>query len=256
MRKVLRNKHAVEYWEDRWGSYSEDKDSFQNLEMYPVKFVENVVEGKKRILDAGCGLGRIVKHYHNNGFTIEGCELSKVAVDKLKKHNPGLKIVQGSITELPYENETFDLIVAFGVIHSIEHISEIEKAFLECTRCLTNEGIFVFSARADNWENLFIDKITENRGKKGDQFHKWCFTEKELVNLSSKFGLKLIKKELVTNVPFLHKYKWFRKYKGLNEGELREKGFKLNRLGNLLYGTLKALFPGKFGTTLVFTVQK
>ena len=184
MRKVLRNKHSSEYWDNRWASFENDRASFKNMNIYPIRFVENVINDKKNILDAGCGLGRIVKHYDNIGYNIFGCELSESAIKKLKKNEKELKIKQGSITKLPYKNEEFDLIVAFGVIHSIELINEIHKAFQECHRCLQPDGIFVFSARADNWENYFIDKITNLRGKKGNKFHKWCFKGKELKNIS------------------------------------------------------------------------
>jgi SAM-dependent methyltransferase len=256
MRKVFRDKHSNEYWENRWSSFENDKESFQNMEMYPIKFVERFISKKENILDAGCGLGRIVKHYHNNGFNIRGCELSQTAVKKLKKSHKDLKIEAGSITHLPYKKETFDLIVAFGVIHSIESIDDITKSFLECHRCLLKNGNFIFSARADNWENYLIDKITELRGKKGNQFHKWCFSKKELDLFCMKNSFEILNIELVTNVPFLYKFKIFRKNQNQKESELREKGFQINIFAKVIYKILKILFQSKFGTTYVYTTKK
>lgn len=256
MRKVLRNNDALTYWNKRWSDFPEDEKSFQNMNIYPIKFVTPYITKEKRTLDVGCGLGRIVKHYHYQGYDISGCDYSSVAVKKLNLNSPELRISEGDVTNLKYRNDAFDLILAFGVFHSIEDLNAINKGITEVIRCLTVNGNFVVSVRVDNMESRLIDNITEKRGKKGSQFHKWCFSEREFAEMLTKNFLFINKVDLFTNVPFLHKFRIFRKNNKFDEKEARSTGFQLNFIGNTLYKLLKFSFPHSFGTTLVFSTTK
>ena len=47
-----------------------------------------------------------------------------------------------SLTELSFDNESFDFILSFDVL---EHIPDYKKALKECYRCLKKNGIFLFT---------------------------------------------------------------------------------------------------------------
>lgn len=132
----------------------------------------------------------------------------------------------------------------------------IDKGIAETVRCLKKGGHLVASVRADNLENRLIDLITEKREKKGIQFHKWCFKSNEFENILTKQNLKIVNKEMTTNVPFMHKFKLFRKRSNFDEKQTRSLGFQLNAFGTFIYTVLKFLFPCSFGTTIVFTTLK
>lgn len=254
MRKVLRNKDALAYWNNRWNSFSTDAEEFYNPEIYPIKYIDKIMEKCSKTLDVGCGMGRVVKHYHNKGFNISGCDYSQIAIQKLNKYSPQLNIKYGNILYLPYKNEEFDNILALGIIHSIESLDDINKALKEINRCLKPNGYLVITSRADTLENRLIDLITDWRSPKGDKFHKWCFTVPEFKNKLKMF--EIIKVELITNICFLYKFKIFRNEKFKDEKMLRSHGFQLNLLGNFIYKVLKFITPYLWGTTIVITAQK
>lgn len=256
MRKVLRKTYAKDYWDKRWSSYERDDDSFKDLTIYPVKFIEPVISKDDLSLDVGCGLGRIVKHYKNEGFLIKGCDYSEVAVGKLKAEDHELEIETASITNLPYADESFNNAFAFGVIHSIEDLNEINSGIKEVWRCLKRGGKFVVSARADNLENRLIDRITSKRQGAGTMFHKWCFTQRELEEMLISNHFKIESIALDTNVSFLHKFGMFRAKENSDESELRSYGFRLNYLGRSLYSFLKLVGGNSFGTTIIVTANK
>lgn len=54
------------------------------------------------------------------------------------REKTGLPVVQGSILELPFKNEEFDLVCAFDVI---EHVEDDQKAVDEMTRVCKSGGI-------------------------------------------------------------------------------------------------------------------
>ncbi|MDI6735131.1 MAG: class I SAM-dependent methyltransferase [bacterium] len=190
------------------------------------------------------------------GSNIAGCDYSEVAIQKVNNSNPELDIRVGNITSLPYGNEQFDNILALGVYHSIEKLEDIDRAVKETVRCLKSGGHMVASVRADNLENWLIDFISDLKGAKGEKFHKWCFKQKEFMEILKKQFLDIERCELVTNVPFLHKFRIFRKSKDVDEKIARSQGFQLNFVGNLIYKFLKLISPKSFGTTIVVTAQK
>lgn len=106
----------------------------------------------KSILDAGCGEGFTMNELNKNGIgkEIEGVEYSKDAISLGKKLFPNLTIKQGSVYELPYKDDSFDLIVCTEVL---EHLGDPKKAIQEMLRVskkyliisVPNEPLFMLS---------------------------------------------------------------------------------------------------------------
>ena len=74
-------------------------------------------QGKRaHILDAGCGTGGNLHALRERGFdNLEGFDLSPVALEFC--HQRGLHHVRpGSITDIPYEDRSFDLVISCDVV--------------------------------------------------------------------------------------------------------------------------------------------
>jgi SAM-dependent methyltransferase len=70
-----------------------------------------------KILEAGCGLGRVVKYLSDKGFKhVAGIEINKQSVDYLNALYPELAIITGNILSMPYPKASFDVILSYGVI--------------------------------------------------------------------------------------------------------------------------------------------
>jgi|APSaa5957512622_1039677.scaffolds.fasta_scaffold03649_6 ubiquinone/menaquinone biosynthesis C-methylase UbiE len=85
------------------------------------------------ILDVGCGEGFTLEKIRKNniGKDLEGIDFGQQAVDLGKKTYPHLKLKQGDIYQLPYENNSFDLVLCSEVL---EHLEYPEKAMKEIYR--------------------------------------------------------------------------------------------------------------------------
>ena len=58
-----------------------------------------------KILEAGCGSGRVVKYVYDKGFqNICGIELNKDAVTNINAIFPELNIIQGDLLNMPYND--------------------------------------------------------------------------------------------------------------------------------------------------------
>lgn len=116
----------------------------------------------KKILDAGSGTGISSKILAEKGAKVTGIEISKNMLDIAKKYCKGfgIKFDKGSIDELPYEDCSFDIILASLVIHYFEDPTNVFKEF---HRVLKNGGVLVFST--NHPVNSCIDRFTKYKNK-------------------------------------------------------------------------------------------
>jgi len=88
-----------------------------------------------RILDVGCGTGANLKILATHGQA-EGVDISQQAVDFCRER--GLESVKlGAAEDLPYENDSFDLVTALDVV---EHLDDDVAGLREMRRVLHRDG--------------------------------------------------------------------------------------------------------------------
>jgi ubiquinone/menaquinone biosynthesis C-methylase UbiE len=105
----------------------------------------------KRVLDVGCGKGRFARVFHEQEPAAElwGLDISP----EMLRHVPeGIHTRAGSMTELPFEDASFDAAYA---TESLEHAVEIERAVAEICRVVKPGGrIAVIDKNAEHWGKL------------------------------------------------------------------------------------------------------
>ena len=113
MRHTYRYKNNFQYWTDRWEDLEVDS-VMSNKDIYPLKYSENLINNDKHnsILEAGCGNGRLLKYYHNNGYDIFGIDFIDSAVKKLKKSDNSLKVEKMSIFNTNFSDNKFNIIIS------------------------------------------------------------------------------------------------------------------------------------------------
>lgn len=258
MKKVFRYEDNRQYWDRRWTEAERDLDTFSNLNIYPIKYAEMVMDNPThRSVELGAGLGRVLKHYHKAGHDIAGMELSEVAVERLKTENPEIDIEAGDVRHLSYDSEYFDVVLAFGVYHNMEE--GMDQGLSEAARCLKSGGRFCISMRPNNLEmnineRYWTWKRRDNRHT-GRQFHKWLVGEKEFEQLLLSHGLKTDKIYRARNLSLLYRIPWLRN-EGSTEAARRSGGYRMNILGRALDKALVTLAPSQFCNVLVYIGSK
>lgn len=98
----------------------------------------------KRVLDFGCGSGRVARHLLGTGAELSGCDIHRESIAWLTEHLPGLRAFANDYAPpLPVADHAFDLVYATSVF---THISEHWAAWLlEVHRVLAPGGVFVSS---------------------------------------------------------------------------------------------------------------
>ena len=79
------------------------------------------------VLDAGCGSGRWTKYVANKVKFVEAIDPSNAVfvAYKMVKNLTNVRVTQSDIDNIPFANESFDLVFCLGVLH---HIPDTEKA--------------------------------------------------------------------------------------------------------------------------------
>lgn len=87
------------------------------------------------VFEAGCGTGMLLKETALVARSAVGLDLSRGMLGQA--HARGLKVVQGSITDIPLPSASFDLAYSMKVL---AHIPPIEKALAEMGRLIRPGG--------------------------------------------------------------------------------------------------------------------
>jgi len=261
MRITYRDHSVKDYWTSRWDDIPVDQP-MENIQVYPLKYAEKIVKDRKgKVLEAGCGAGRILRYYHNLGVNIIGMDFIEVAIEKLKQIDSTLKVEVGDITVLRFDDESFKYILAFGLYHNLEH--SLDQAIKETYRILKSGGSVCASFRADNIQTKLTDWLTERRASrsssaKGQTFHKMNLTRSEFKQVFEKVGFKIDSIVPVENMPILYKFSFFRatNHKQFDENIARAEGYRLSWFGQRCQNFLMRFFPDQFCNIYVLIAHK
>lgn len=92
-----------------------------------------------RVLDAGCGTGELLKKLRESGFHAVGLEPAEGMRTLACERNPGLEVLDGVITELPFDDASLDVILAIEVLRYL-HPDDVQRAWREMFRVLKPGG--------------------------------------------------------------------------------------------------------------------
>jgi SAM-dependent methyltransferase len=101
---------------------------------------------RARILDAGCGSGRNMLDLARHGV-VTGVELSQTSVELARARGSG-EVLAGSVLEMPFEADSFDLAASLDVI---EHLEDDLAALRELRRTVAPGGTLLVTVPAYPW---------------------------------------------------------------------------------------------------------
>ncbi|MFV0528355.1 MAG: class I SAM-dependent methyltransferase [Lachnospiraceae bacterium] len=117
-------------------------------------FSHLILPSNSHILDVGCGGGANIAKMllEAKGSVVDGLDYSQESVAFSKKKNAAnvgkrCTIRQGTVTELPYEDNELDLVTAFETIY---FWPDLDEAFKEIQRTVKDEGTFFICCESDD----------------------------------------------------------------------------------------------------------
>lgn len=228
-----------------------------------------------KILEAGCGLGRVVKYLSDSGYkNVEGLEINEDSVTWLNNMYPELKIKQGDVLAMPYDKNSFDVVLSYGVI---EHFPKGPQAPVQAMyEILKPGGIAIITIPSFNmirrlqafcskfdcrkWNllrRIFNKKLLTKNGKQHGwyiepqygNFFEYRFTPSQCKKVLKEAGFTIVASEPIAHIDgFLHCF-------GSRLVQFKNWEFKISPLGRIL-NSLFSLIPSFHNHMQAFVVRK
>jgi len=160
--RIKTKKQFLEIYEKGAASYDRERSS-----SFTGKVVDDLQQGLiyealkknkcKKILEGGCGTGRILIYLAEKNFECYGIDPSENMLKECRKKSKKLKIKlkKGDIEKIPFKDNTFD---GTYTMHVIMHMPDYKKAFKEMHRVTKKDGIIIcdFPNKNSPWTKLSI----------------------------------------------------------------------------------------------------
>ena len=117
-----------------WYERERGRGYHQLIDDLEIDLVERYGRGAA-VLEAGCGTGLLLERVAGFADEAWGVDLSAGMLGKARAR--GLRVVQGSVTDLPFPAARFDVVYSFKVL---AHVEKIREALAEMARVLRPGG--------------------------------------------------------------------------------------------------------------------
>jgi len=158
-------------------SYEEKRKFRYDLQDYMHDFFQFDKFSGKKILEVGSGAGIDSCEFARNGANVISADFTEIAIkltkDLTRKFNGDA--TRCTSTSLPFNENTFDVVYSFGVIH---HVPDIDTVLKEIFRVLKPSGIFM--GMVYNKDSLLYAYLMYHYGIKQGEIHK--MSEEQLIS--------------------------------------------------------------------------
>jgi len=112
---------------------------YKPFDRHLLAMFAEIVKGRGRACDIGCGPGQIARYLYEQGADAMGVDLSPKMVEQARQLNPGQRFEQADMRALPFADHELAGITAF---YSVIHIprTEVTSVLKEFRRVLQPNG--------------------------------------------------------------------------------------------------------------------
>ena len=166
----------------------------------------------ERVLDLGCGNGRLLEIFKDISVDYIGVDSSEKLIEIAKRKYPKAKFQKGDALNLPFPANYFDKIYSIAVFHHIPSVKFRLRFLREAKRVLKPEGLLILTVW-NLWQQkflkyhlkfFFLKLIKKSKLDFKDIFYPWknqagevvvqryvhVFSKRELKKLVKKSGFK------------------------------------------------------------------
>jgi len=182
-----------------------------------LEFTANYIKNEDKILDYGCGNGRLLEILKNKNINYTGVDISGklIKLAKEKYENKNTKFIKiNSFQSLAFPDDYFNTVFSIAVFHHFpqEYAQKMAKELFRVTKPGGRVIITVWNLEQEKYKK-FISKNGEGnipfKDNSGEVFHRFhhLYTKKDLKEIFSKTGFSTEKSNLVEskNILFIGK---------------------------------------------------
>ncbi len=122
--------------------------------------------GPKRVLDAGCGTGRVAIELARRGIEVVGVDVDPAMLDVARRLAPGLEWWLGDLSSVELPTDHFDLVVMAGNVMIFLRPGTEASVIANLANALVTGGLLVagFQLRSRPWDLDDYDRWAQAAG--------------------------------------------------------------------------------------------
>jgi len=179
-----------------------------NIDIY---LLDQILKGRydlsAKILDAGCGEGRNLIYFLNNNYQVFGIDQNPDAIRMLHfilgstySYLPKSNIQEGSVEQMPFDEDTFDLIISSAVLHFSKNQMHFNKMIDDMVRVLKPAGQLFIRAASDIGLKNKTPQQEQGRYLLPDGSTRFLMSEVMIQEITERYALKFVEPIKTTNV--------------------------------------------------------
>jgi tellurite methyltransferase len=181
---------------------------YGNIDIYLFdQLLKSRFDDCRKVLDAGCGGGRNLVYFLQNGYEVFGIDPNPEAIAAVKElsaqlapDNPLDNFVVASAEQLPFTNNMFDIIVCSAVLHFAQDEMHFEAMLRSMWHTLKPGGFFFARLASDIGIESLVISLGDRRYLLPDGSTRFLVDEHLLLTYTKQLGGQLFEPIKTTNV--------------------------------------------------------
>jgi tellurite methyltransferase len=181
---------------------------FGNIDIYLFdQLLKGTYANCNKVLDAGCGGGRNLIYFFQNGFEVYGIDPNPDAITavkdlakKLSPLTPGENFAVATAENLPFDEDTFDLVISSAVLHFAKSNTHFEEMLFSMWRVLKPGGYFFARVASDIGIETLVQSLGNGRYLLPDGYERFLVNEQQLLRYTKILEAHLHEPVKTTNV--------------------------------------------------------
>lgn len=187
---------------------TELQQRYGNIDIYLFdQLLKGTYANCHKILDAGCGGGRNLYYFLQNGFEVYGIDPNPDAIEAVKElsknlspANPLSNFKIHSAEDMPFDDGHFDLVISSAVLHFAHSEAHFDDMVRSMWRVLKPGGYFFARLASDIGIESLVKNIGNGRYLLPDGSERFLVNEQGLLAYTQKLNGVLHEPIKTTNV--------------------------------------------------------
>ncbi|AMP98401.1 Methyltransferase type 11 [Pedobacter cryoconitis] len=161
----------------------------------------------QKVIDVGCGGGRNLVYFLNNGFEVYGIDPDPVAInavkalaERLSPTHPLLNFRVSSAEDMPFGEEYFDLLICSAVLHFADNEMHFKEMLLAMWKVIKPGGFFFARLASVIGIEELISPLGNGRYLLPDGTARFLVNEQTLLDYTNELNGYLYEPIKTTNV--------------------------------------------------------
>jgi tellurite methyltransferase len=182
---------------------------YGNIDIY---LFDQLLKGRfnycQKVLDVGCGGGRNLPYFLQNGYQVYGIDPNPEAVAQVQSlaktlapdGNHTENFIVATAEDMPFDNNTFDLVICSAVLHFANDSNHFDAMLRSVWRVLKPGGFLFARLASDIGIERLVIPLENNRYSLPDGSERFLVNEQVLLEYTDVLGGELFEPIKTTNV--------------------------------------------------------